>query len=125
MTASEFLRIMRRHWLLLALVPVTTALSIYFFSRFQDKTYKSDTVIYTGIASGYKIEGGNNDTGGNWNATSTAFDNLLPGAWLPAPRKPEASLGWKATTPDLCSGFSATHKLPAKTRFCLLPCANA
>ncbi|MCC3155130.1 hypothetical protein Q3A66_18930 [Hymenobacter sp. BT770] len=68
---------MRRHWLLLLLVPVTTAGSIYFFSRFQDRKYKSDTVIYTGIASGYKIEGGNNDAGGNWNATSTAFDNLL------------------------------------------------
>lgn len=77
MTAKEFLRLMRRHWLLLVLVPVTTAVSIFFFSRFQDKKYKSDTVIYTGIASGYKIEGGNNDAGGNWNATSTAFDNLL------------------------------------------------
>ena len=77
MTAKEFLRLMRRHWLLLVLVPLTTAASIYFFSRFQDKKYKSDTVIYTGIASGYKIEGGNNDTGGNWNATTTAFDNLL------------------------------------------------
>ena len=77
MTPREFLRLMRRHWLLLVLVPITTAVSIYFFSRFQDKKYKSETVIYTGIASGYKIEGGNNDSGGNWNATSTGFDNLL------------------------------------------------
>lgn len=77
MTAKEFLRLMRRHWLLLVLVPVTTVASIYFFSRFQDEKYKSDTVIYTGIASGYKIEGGNNNAGGSWNATSTAFDNLL------------------------------------------------
>ena len=77
MTAREFLRLMRRHWLLLVFVPLTTAASIYFFSRFQDKKYKSDTVIYTGIASGYKIEGGNNDAGGGWSATSTAFDNLI------------------------------------------------
>ena len=77
MTAKEFLRLMRRHWLLLVLVPVTTAVSIYFFSQFQDKKYKSDTVIYTGIASGYKIEGGNNGGGGGWSAASTGFDNLL------------------------------------------------
>lgn len=77
MTAREFLRLMRRHWLLLVVVPLTTAASVYFFSRFQDKKYQSDTVIYTGIASGYKIEGGNNDAGGGWSATSTAFDNLI------------------------------------------------
>jgi len=77
MTAKEFLRLMQRHWLLLVLVPLTTVGSIYFFSRFQEKQYKSDTVIYTGIASGYKIEGGNNNAGGNWNATSTSFDNML------------------------------------------------
>ncbi|TGE28661.1 GumC family protein [Hymenobacter metallicola] len=78
MTPRDFLRLLRRHWLLLLLIPATTAASIYVFTRFQPKKYTSDTVIYTGIASGYKIEGGNNDNGaGGWNATATAFDNLL------------------------------------------------
>ena len=77
MTARRFLQLLRRHWLLLVLVPLTTAASIYFFSRFQDRRYKSETVIYTGIASGYKIAGGNDAAGNAWNATSTAFDNLL------------------------------------------------
>ncbi|MGY2134574.1 GumC family protein [Hymenobacter sp. HD11105] len=77
MSARDFLRRLRRHWLLLLLIPLTTAGSIYVFTRFQAKKYTSDTVIYTGIASGYKIEGGNNDSGGGWNATATAFDNLL------------------------------------------------
>ena len=77
MTVKELVRRLLRHWPLLLLIPVTTAASIYFFSRFQDKKYKSDTVIYTGIASGYKIEGGNNGNGGGWNSTATAFDNLI------------------------------------------------
>ena len=77
MNPKDLLRLLSRHWLLLLIVPITTVASIYFFSRFQDKKYQSDTVIYTGIASGLKIEGGNNNTSGGWSATSTAFDNLL------------------------------------------------
>jgi uncharacterized protein involved in exopolysaccharide biosynthesis len=74
---KDLLRLLSRHWLLLLLLPVTTAATIYFFTRFQDKKYQSDTVLYTGIASGLKIEGGNSSSAGGWNATSTAFDNLL------------------------------------------------
>jgi len=77
MNVKDLLRLLSRHWLLLLLLPVTTAGAIYFFTRFQDKKYQSDTVLYTGIASGLKIEGGNSNSAGGWNATSTAFDNLL------------------------------------------------
>ncbi len=77
MNAQELVRRLLRHWPLLVLIPLATAASIFFFSRFQDKKYESDTVLYTGIASGYKIEGGNNDSGQGWQATATAFDNLL------------------------------------------------
>ncbi|WP_139923559.1 hypothetical protein [Hymenobacter sp. DG01] len=77
MTLKDLYRLLRRHWLLLALVPLATCASIYFFGRNRDKKYTSDTVIYTGIASGYKIDGDNNAAGGGWNAASTAFDNLL------------------------------------------------
>jgi uncharacterized protein involved in exopolysaccharide biosynthesis len=77
MNAQELVRRLLRHWPLLVLVPLTTAASIFFFSRFQDKKYESDTVLYTGIASGFKIEGGNNESGQGWQATATAFDNLL------------------------------------------------
>lgn len=77
MTVRDFTRLLRRHWLLLLLVPLTTAASIYAFTRRQARSYTSDTVVYTGIASGYKIQGGNNDSGGDWTATATAFDNLL------------------------------------------------
>lgn len=77
MTLKDLFRLLRRHWLLLVLVPLATGASIYFFGRNRDKKYTSDTVIYTGIASGYKIDGDNNAAGGGWNAASTAFDNLL------------------------------------------------
>lgn len=77
MNVKDLIRLLSRHWLLLLVIPVTTAAAIYFFSRFQDKKYQSDTVLYTGIASGLKIEGGNSNSAGGWNATSTAFDNLL------------------------------------------------
>ncbi|RZK27332.1 MAG: hypothetical protein EOO63_13705, partial [Hymenobacter sp.] len=77
MNVQELVRRLLRHWPLLLLVPLVTVTSIYFFSRSQDKKYESDTVLYTGIASGYKIEGGNNGSGEGWQATTTAFDNLL------------------------------------------------
>ena len=122
MTAKEFLRLMRRHWLLLVLVPLTTAASIYFFSRFQDKKYKSDTVIYTGIASGYKIEGGNNDAGGNWNATSTAFDNLLTLMNSRDTRQEVALrlLAWHLTTDPAGFEMPATDAAPAAGRLASL-----
>lgn len=77
MTLKDLTRLLRRHWLLLLLIPLATSASIYFFGRNRDKKYTSDTVIYTGIASGYKIDGDNNAAGTGWNAASTAFDNLL------------------------------------------------
>jgi uncharacterized protein involved in exopolysaccharide biosynthesis len=46
MNAQELVRRLLRHWPLLVLVPLTTAASIFFFSRFQDKKYESDTVLY-------------------------------------------------------------------------------
>ncbi|GGG50864.1 GumC family protein [Hymenobacter glacieicola] len=77
MTLKDLYRLLRRHWLLLLLVPLVTTASVFYFGRNRDKKYTSDTVIYTGIASGYKIDGDNNAAGGGWNAASTAFDNLL------------------------------------------------
>lgn len=77
MTLQELQRLLRRNWLLLTLIPAVTAVSVFLFARNQDKKYTSDTTIYTGITSGFKIEGDNNSTVGGWNAASTAFDNLL------------------------------------------------
>lgn len=77
MNAQELLRRLRRHWPLLVLVPLVTVVSIYVFSRSQAKKYESDTVLYTGVNSGFKIEGGNNAGNSGWQAAAAAFDNLL------------------------------------------------
>ncbi len=60
------------HWLLI--IPVTLALSIFYFTRHERKVYTSESTIYTGIASGYSLSGNNK---ADFFATSNAFDNLL------------------------------------------------
>ncbi|QCR22504.1 hypothetical protein [Pontibacter sp. SGAir0037] len=76
MNLRELIQLLRLHWLLLLTIPVVTAVSVFLFARSQDKKYTSDTVLYTGISTGYKIDGDNNSAGGGWNETNTAFDNL-------------------------------------------------
>ena len=74
MSLSDAFRLLLRHWKLLLLVPLVLGCSIFFFTRNQKKSYTSDTTIYTGIASGYTIQG---NTEADFYATSNAFDNLL------------------------------------------------
>lgn len=75
-TIQDFLRLLKRNYLLLLIIPLLTALSIYFFAKREDRSYTSDTVIYTGIASGYKISNDNNNAQ-TYSATVNAFANLL------------------------------------------------
>jgi succinoglycan biosynthesis transport protein ExoP len=74
MSFSAVLRLLRRHWLLLLLVPLVLGASTYFFTRHEKKSFLSETTIYTGAASGYSIEG-NADP--NFFAANNASDNLL------------------------------------------------
>ena len=50
------------------------ATAIYYFTRNEKKVYLSESTIYTGIASGYSLNGSNK---ADFYATSNAFDNLL------------------------------------------------
>ena len=50
------------------------AVSIYYFTRNEKKVYLSESTIYTGIASGYDLNG---TTKADFYTTSNAFDNLL------------------------------------------------
>ncbi|MCC9138831.1 GumC family protein [Pontibacter silvestris] len=61
MTLKEFKRLMLRNRWLLILIPVVTAVSVYFFTSLQQDKYTSKTTIFTGIASGYRIAGDNNE----------------------------------------------------------------
>jgi len=74
MSFFDALRLLKRKWLLLTLVPLIFGISTYFFARHLPKTYSSNTTIYTGIASGYSLAG---NAEANYNTTSNAFDNLI------------------------------------------------
>ncbi|QNF32346.1 hypothetical protein HUW51_06225 [Adhaeribacter swui] len=74
MTFRSFYRLMLRNWLILISIPLITAASIFFFGRKMDKEYTSDTVIYTGIASGMGVK---EDNSSDYFATNRAFANLL------------------------------------------------
>ncbi|MCF8228177.1 MAG: LysM peptidoglycan-binding domain-containing protein [Bacteroidales bacterium] len=72
----QFYQLFRRHLLLLILVPVVLAFTVYLFTRNQPKTFSSSTVIYTGIATGYSIE--TTDRGYlDYYGTNVQFDNLI------------------------------------------------
>ncbi|WP_068836350.1 GumC family protein [Pontibacter akesuensis] len=51
-----------------------TAISIFFFARDQDKLYSSDTVLYTGIATGSRIANGEKEAP---KAADNAYGNML------------------------------------------------
>ncbi|CAH0995990.1 hypothetical protein EMA8858_02118 [Emticicia aquatica] len=59
-------------WLLL--IPTVLAATIYYFTRNEKKVYASESTIYTGLASGYSLNG---TIKADFYTTSNAFDNLL------------------------------------------------
>lgn len=61
-----------RWWLLIGTAVIT--LIVIYATRNMSKTYNVEATIYTGIVSGYTIEGGGNT---DWAATSNAIDNLI------------------------------------------------
>ena len=74
MSFIHFLRLLTKNILWLLLIPTILAVSIYYFTRHEKKVYSSESTIYTGIASGYDLNG---TTKADFYTTSNAFDNLL------------------------------------------------
>lgn len=74
MRIKDFFLLCIRNWALLVLLPISTAVAIFFFTKNQDKEYSSDTVIFTGITSGYNI---NSESSSNYFTNNKAFANLL------------------------------------------------
>lgn len=61
MNSSEFKRILLRNKWILIIIPLVTAVAIYVLGKkFMEKKYVSDTTLFTGISSSYKIAGDNN-----------------------------------------------------------------
>ena len=56
MDINQLLRLFKRHIFLLIIVPIFLAATVYFFTRNSPKVFSSETIVYTGIGSGYSIE---------------------------------------------------------------------
>lgn len=76
MNLIQFIRILLRNVTIIVLAPIIMAIAVYLFTMNTAKTYTSKTLIYTGIASGYSLESGEN-TRVDYFSSNNAFDNLL------------------------------------------------
>lgn len=76
MDINSLLRLIKKNLLLLIGVPIILSASVYFFSRNQPKTYSSETVVYTGIGSGYSPDKQTRTRVSRY-ATSIQFDNVI------------------------------------------------
>ena len=74
MSFLHFIKLLSKNILWLLLIPTVLAVSIYYFTSNEKKVYLSESTIYTGIASGYDLNG---TTKADFYTTSNAFDNLL------------------------------------------------
>ncbi len=74
MSIVQILKLLLRNLKLLIGLPLVLSITIWYFTRHQKKVYSSETVVYTGIASGYTLNG---SAKADFFATSNAFDNLL------------------------------------------------
>jgi succinoglycan biosynthesis transport protein ExoP len=74
MKIIELIRLILKHLRLLLIVPILLVLLVIILSRKNNLEYSSQTILYTGLASGSSIE---MDKAFNYYATSTAFDNLI------------------------------------------------
>jgi len=62
--------------MLLILVPFILAFAVWYFTRNQDHIYQSETIIYTGIVSGYNLESTSN-TNVDYMGTNMQFDQIV------------------------------------------------
>ncbi|MEZ7506169.1 exopolysaccharide transport family protein [Flavobacterium sp. Arc2] len=74
MTVIDFVRLILKHLILLIVVPLLLATMVILLTMNPSFEYSSQTILYTGLASGSSIE---MDKTFNYQATNTAFDNLI------------------------------------------------
>lgn len=74
MSFVHFLRLLKKNLIWLILIPIVLASTIFYLTRNEVKVYSSETIIYTGIASGYGLNGNNK---ADFFTASNAFDNLI------------------------------------------------
>ncbi|MBU1010984.1 MAG: LysM peptidoglycan-binding domain-containing protein [Bacteroidetes bacterium] len=76
MDINQFIRIFRNNLVLLIAIPLLLAIIVYYLTRNQDKVYESETIIYTGVTTGYSIES-TAQRPTDFFSTSAQFDNMI------------------------------------------------
>lgn len=76
MDLYKILQLVKRHLFLLIIIPFIMAVLVYLFTRNQAKSYASEAIVYTGIATGYSIES-TEQRNLDYFATNIQFDNLI------------------------------------------------
>lgn len=74
MTIIDFIRLILKNLVLLIVVPLLLATSVILLTMNPSFKYSSQSILYTGLASGSSIE---MDKTFDYQATNTAFDNLI------------------------------------------------
>ena len=74
MAIIDFIRLILKHIVLLIVVPIFLGCLVILLTTNPSFKYSSETLLYTGLASGSSIE---MDKTFNYQATNTAFDNLI------------------------------------------------
>ncbi|MEI7895636.1 MAG: hypothetical protein WCJ26_01275 [bacterium] len=68
-----FVRLLLRHIFLILSVPFILAVTVFIFTRNEPLTYKSQTTVFTSLATGNSVD----LTGFTFNTVTTQFDNLM------------------------------------------------
>lgn len=74
MTIIDIVRLILKHLVLLIVVPLLLATMVFLLTMNRSLKYSSQTILYTGLATGSSIE---MDKKFNYQATNSAFDNLI------------------------------------------------
>lgn len=75
MSILFFARLIYTNLKWLVLLPLATSLTVLFLTRDISRNYLSNTIIYTGVASGYDISTDESKT--DFFAVNTSFDNMI------------------------------------------------
>ena len=76
MDIKQLIRLFKQHFLLLLIVPIILAVAVYYLTKNQGKKYTSNTIVYTGFASGYSIES-TDRRNIDYFSINMQFDNLI------------------------------------------------
>lgn len=72
----QIIKLLMKHSLVLVVMPLLVALTVFLATKDDQKEYQSTAMIYTGLASGYNIASDGNERFDNY-AVNNAFDNFL------------------------------------------------